>query len=148
MLGIPGPCEKALASSGEVSGDAEKLMGNSEHFGTPLYAAIKAHQNELALSILSWMKRADRKDLRDFLQGVRSGSTGGYFKLGPIIAAIDGDQPESLSILFEAGIGLAIQGDEWDDDFYRMLVLQSNKALRYLVLETNMVFRDPPNLNY
>lgn len=278
LLGIPVSCEAVLAGGKVASDEAEKqITDNSEHFGTPLYAAIKAHQNELALSILSWMKRANRRDSRDCLhaavisdnvamlqqllqhtrhllrgesniqrdsmvrsilwealieaaklgrvvvasylfnhvrefhpyiihdylltqsvhyaslwghidylellirqegvdlgprlhetgsranslmiaawrgdsellhwlirQGVRSGSADGEFKCGPIMAAIDGDQPEALRILFDAGIGMTINGDDWDEDFYRILVLQSNKAFRYLVLETTVVSRYPP----
>ena len=285
LLGISGHYEAVLVSSEVADDDAEKLMTeDSEHFGTPLYAAIKAHQNKLALSILSWMKRTNRRDSRDCIRaavisnnavmlqpllqhtrwfigdelgilrdaliederrnlweglveaaklghvvvasylfnharefhpqvindflltesvqyaslwghidylellirqggvdlearlheegcranslmiaawrgdsellhwlirhGVRSGGADGEFKWGPIMAAIDGDQPEALRILFEAGIGVTISGDDWDEDFYRILVLQSNKAFRYLVLETSVVSRDPPDLYY
>ncbi|KAK8038941.1 hypothetical protein PG993_007352 [Apiospora rasikravindrae] len=69
LLGIREAYENVFTFSTIVTDDVVELMTqDSEHFGTPLYAAVTAHQNELALALLSWMKRANRRDSRDLLR--------------------------------------------------------------------------------
>ncbi|KAK8862183.1 ankyrin-1-like isoform X1 [Apiospora arundinis] len=287
LLGIAGHYENILTiassscsgtdviASGDGGSSVEMLMmGNSEHFGTPLYAAIKAHRNELAHALLDWMRRENRQDAYDCLRaavltnnvamlprllhdaqhllgdgernslkealleaanlgyvdaashllrrakeaypdmidpdflaqsvhnaslwghidyleflvqqtdvdleaqprgagfranalmvaawrgntellhwllarGVRNGDAGDEYSYGPLEAAIAGDRPESLRILFAAGIGTDTVAEEWDEYFNHVLALHSNEAFRYLVIEEAATLaRDPPDFRY
>lgn len=65
-----------------------------------------------------------------------------------VLAAINGDQPESLRILFEAGADLEKYGDGEDNDlFLRCLLIRAPKAFRYLVLEACPKYLDPKNVD-